>query len=273
MPQPIDVFCKQAIKKEYTNINKLSFILAQDEQYGDEVLTNLWKNLDMDLRDKKEPELSSPTKKVGTWFKILNRVISSKNAGIYQRLDNFKRLTSYDENQETGELQQPLSGKSGGFIKLCDLKYYFENQFEIDLPSKLFPLQGCSISREGANSGYIQKGETVDDKLENFISWVKSEVELFYLKLKGALKASGENVGDATQSKALDVFDKNRNSFDKIEEEDIQGDFYGGDHPTRAKGLIANKIMGRVDPDLFLKLKSKANAQKLDKLLRKKPME
>ena len=188
MPQSIDDFCKQAIKKEYTNINKLSFILAQDDQYGDEVLTNLWKDLDMGYRDKEEPDLSSTPKKVGTWFKILNRVISGKNAGISQRLDNFKRLTSYDEDQESGELQPPLYGKGGGFIKLCDLKCYFEDQFEIGLPSKLFHIQECLLSEGVTNSGYNQQGETEDDKLNHFVSWVKYEVELFYSKLKGELK-------------------------------------------------------------------------------------
>lgn len=271
MSQSIDFFCKEALKKEYTDIIKLSYILGQDEQYKDECLLCLWKTLDMAICDKKEPDLSSINTKIGTWFKILLRVTTRKIAGIIYPL-KILPLVNYNYDQDSGTLQKPPDKESGNFIKLSDLTSYFKDQLEMEPPSKLFPLQECLLPKERTNSGYIQQGETEDDKLENFISWVKYEVELFYSRLKDALKASGKNVGDATQSTALDVFDKNMGSFDKIEREDLKGDFYGGEHPTRAKGLIANKIMKRVDGNLFFGLKGKAHGQKLDKFFIKKPM-
>lgn len=250
-PNPVDCFCKEAIKKEYTSITHLSFILAEDEQYTDQSLACLWENLEMKLRDRKAPDFSSTEKKAGTWFKILQRVISGKITGISHPL-TIKRLTNYDENQMSGELHKPIYGGNGDFIKLSDLKTYFKDQLEMEPPLKLFSPQQEGLTTKGkANSNHTRQVEFLKEQLFELLKQYCPELEHFYNGWVQDLTILGLKRDSATTTKlkdtAVDYFlrDSETYTYNFLQKENVCDDsFY--EYTSKGKRTTIGRILQQI---------------------------
>ncbi|NDY71443.1 hypothetical protein DO021_03010 [Desulfobacter hydrogenophilus] len=81
MEKQANSFCESALKKGFIDIIKLSYVLGCDNRYTVPEIVNLWKTLSMHVRFEDTPDLSTPEKKIGAWFRMLQVMISGKAAG------------------------------------------------------------------------------------------------------------------------------------------------------------------------------------------------
>jgi len=165
--QKAGAFAEKARRNGYIGIDELNYVLAVDEQYGD-VLGVLWKQYQLNKRDKDVPKTDTARERLIVWQKLLSRLSFGLVAGISSGIKIESRyMQIHNFNEETGNFEPSTAwkyfnqhGHGAAFISLKEIKTYFAGILEIPLPSMLFPPEAQQEYHDSKALGhhYIQKG-------------------------------------------------------------------------------------------------------------------
>jgi len=120
--QRLSEIADDAIKNGFISLPELCMILAIYKDYV-EHLPLLWNKYQLNIRDTDSPDVSSPEKRRGVWYKILWRLTHGTVAELPHGLKRIKLLPMEDD----------------GYFNLEKLREYFTDYLEIPLPEMLFP--------------------------------------------------------------------------------------------------------------------------------------
>jgi hypothetical protein len=169
----VDEVACQSIKHGYVALDDLVYVLAKEKLYTD-VLPELWKKYECDLRGSRTPKVASARDRIGTWKTLLYRWAFRTVAGVRSKFRiSIPPLPVYSYEEVTGNLKDYDMEKMNGpcFITLNDLKSYFEKTIGLPLPSRLFPHKEAKegFSHKKLNSlllpPIVEKSERKKDKL------------------------------------------------------------------------------------------------------------
>jgi hypothetical protein len=130
----------ESIRHGYIALDHLVYVLAKETLYTD-VLPELWKKYECDLRNPRTPKVARARDRIGTWKALLYRWAFRTVAGVRSEFKiSAPPLPLHGYDKETGDLidydMQKMDGPS--FVRLDDLKSYFEKTIGLPLPSRLF---------------------------------------------------------------------------------------------------------------------------------------
>jgi len=120
--------CNDAKRSGFIALDHLVYILAADEQYTEELILNLWKKYQINIRRSAKPDVSAPWTRAGVWQALLERWAFGTVAGVGGGgLDPIRYLPTYTYDPETGVLKcYDRKGKTEpAYVKLDDIKEYF----------------------------------------------------------------------------------------------------------------------------------------------------
>lgn len=132
-------FCHEARLNGFLILDQLISILASDEIYQD-YLPKLWERFRVDIRKEFPDDITSPLKRRGVWYALLERWTNGTVSAVVAGLNPIRSLPGGYLNQK-GEVVRIDKGfaDNKNYFMLNDLADYFTGYLEIPLPALLFP--------------------------------------------------------------------------------------------------------------------------------------
>lgn len=122
----------------FIDIMQLSQILADESQYIDD-LPRVWKKFQCDIRLSPVPDVKTWNSRADAWYHLLARMATGMVTAINNNWNIKKRLPAYLYDKALGILVTKDNPADGQYIKIEDLKIYFNEVVKLPLPTLLFP--------------------------------------------------------------------------------------------------------------------------------------